>query len=257
MPTFTPDLKREYEDLFASAVIRPEHLAEVDRTVDRIFAQTAIQRYREVERATGVPAHVVGIIHVREASQNFNTHLHNGDPLSARTWHVPAGRPPHGNPPFTWTDSAADALTMPGQALDRWHDWTAGGLAYVLERFNGFGYRNRGIHSPYLWGYTTAYDRGLYVADGQFDPDAVNRNPGGMALLKRMLERGLISGAAVPAKPVKAPLRTEQAIAAFRKATLRLQTRLKDAGFDPGKLDGLYGDRTDKALQGYLRRFHP
>lgn len=257
--SYTPELKREYEDTFAGATVRAEHLAEVDRTVDRIFAQAAILRYRDVERATGVPAHAVGIIHVREASQNFNTHLHNGDPLTGRTWHVPAGRPPTGNPPFAWADSATDALTMPGQALDRWKDWSVGGIAWVLEKFNGFGYRNRGINSPYLWGYTTAYDRGLYVADGQFDPDAVNRNPGGMAMLKRMVERRLvdIDQHGTPAERPKPIRAVESAITASNKTTMRLQQRLDEAGFYRGEVDGDFGPRTRTALLAYLQLHHP
>jgi peptidoglycan hydrolase-like protein with peptidoglycan-binding domain len=86
----------------------------------------------------------------------------------------------------------------------------------------------------------------------------VNRNPGGMAMLKRMMERGLIAdGAGKKSKPIKPPRRVEQAIAAWRKSTLRLQGRLKDEGFDPGRLDGLYGKRTEDALRAYNRRHHP
>ena len=63
-----------------------------------------------------MPWYVVGLIHTMESSGNFAAHLHNGDPLSARTTHVPAGRPKAGAPPFTWEESATDALTMQGFA---------------------------------------------------------------------------------------------------------------------------------------------
>jgi lysozyme family protein len=42
----------------------------------------------------GIPWYVVAVIHNMEAGQNLRTHLHNGDSLTARTVHVPAGRPP-------------------------------------------------------------------------------------------------------------------------------------------------------------------
>ena len=55
-----------------------------------------------------------GVIHSLEAGLSFARHLHNGDPLSARTVQVPRGRPLADEPPFTWEQSAADALTMEG-----------------------------------------------------------------------------------------------------------------------------------------------
>ena len=61
---------------------------------------------------TPIPWYVIGFIHKMESDMNFGTHLHNGDPLTARTVHVPTGRPVNGNPPFTWEDSAADALQL-------------------------------------------------------------------------------------------------------------------------------------------------
>jgi lysozyme family protein len=140
-----------------------------------------------VENRIRIPAYVVGIIHSLEASMRFDRHLHNGDPLTDVTVHVPAGRPP-GTPPFEWIDSAIDALTM--HSLDKWTNWSIAGIAYVLERYNGFGYRLHHPHvkSPYLWSFTTIYSSGRYVADGQFSDTAVSRQCGGMALLKRMIE---------------------------------------------------------------------
>lgn len=256
---YSPALKREYEDRFARMEIRPNYASEVETVVDRIYRH--MDEYRAVEEATGVPAHVVGIIHIREGSGNFNTHLHNGDPLTGRTWHVPAGRPPNGNPPFSWVDSAIDALTMPGQALHEWTDWSIGGTAYALERFNGFGYRlyHSTVPSPYLWGATTEYTRGMYVADGQWDDEAVNRNPGGMAMLKRMQERGLLDdGKAAPAEEPPKPIRTvESAIKASNKTTIRLQQRLDEAGFYRGEIDGDLGPQTRTALLAYLELHHP
>jgi lysozyme family protein len=111
-PPLSQDLVDEYENLFARAAIRPEHQFEIDAVVTRIFDPLNLAQYQHVEARTGVPAYVVGIIHSLEASLSFTTHLHNGDPLTARTVHVPAGRPPTGNPPFQWFDSAIDALTM-------------------------------------------------------------------------------------------------------------------------------------------------
>src|SRR4051812_40453838 len=73
--------------------------------------------YGRVKDQINVPLLFIMPIHEREASLSFGTHLHNGDPLTARTKHVPAGRPKTGNPPFKWDESAVDALTQ--QKLDQ------------------------------------------------------------------------------------------------------------------------------------------
>src|SRR5215510_14384325 len=107
---FTSALRDEYNGLFAKIAIRPERRSQVSNIHARIIQPTARQRYDQVEAATKVPWFVVAIIHNLEASLRFDRHLHNGDPLTARTVHVPPGRPPDGAPPFTWQASAIDAL---------------------------------------------------------------------------------------------------------------------------------------------------
>src|SRR2546423_191902 len=115
MPTpidLTDVLSEEYEHLFATARIRPERQQEVTAAANRIMTPNILARYKVIEATTGVPAHVVGLIHQMEAGGRFTGHLHNGDPLSACTVQVPAGRPLTGGPSFTWEESAIDALTM-------------------------------------------------------------------------------------------------------------------------------------------------
>lgn len=186
--SFTDALSREYCETFARAGIRSERLDEVRRIADRIFNDAGMKRYQAVSVATGVPAHVVGIIHSLECGLDFHSHLHNGDPLTARTVQVPAGRPAAGQPPFAWEESAVDALTL--KKLQHWTDWSVAGIAYVLERYNGFGYRlyHPEVPSPYLWSGTAAYTAGKYVADGHWSATAVSRQCGGMALLRAMAE---------------------------------------------------------------------
>ena len=78
-----------------------------------------------------VPWHFVGILHSLEAACNFGCHLHNGDPLTHRTTHVPAGRPEHPDPPFAWWTSANDALV--GAHLNALHDWSLAGLSVAAR----------------------------------------------------------------------------------------------------------------------------
>lgn len=185
MPTFK-QLEAEYAGLWADIEIRADKLSAISATARKIIA--ARDRYGLIESATGVPWYVVGIIHAMEAGLRFDRHLHNGDPLTARTRLVPAGRPLAGKPPFTFEESACDALLMKG--LDKIEHWSVPRIAYELERYNGWGYRNfhRETLSPYLWSGTQHYRRGKYVADGKWSPTAVSQQSGAMALLKRLNE---------------------------------------------------------------------
>lgn len=179
------DLRAEYSRLWSSAELRVERLAPARKEVDTIRANAV--RYQEVA-ATLLPGpppwELIGVIHALESDCNFETHLHNGDPLSSWTTHVPKGRPESGTPPFKWEFSAEDALRL--ARWDRLTDWSTPGMLYVLERWNGWGYRryHPATPSPYLWAGTTVYRSGLYVADGTFDPLAVSKQVGGAALLR-------------------------------------------------------------------------
>lgn len=134
----------------------------------------------------------------------FDRHLHNGDRLTARTVHVPSGRPVEGEPPFTWEESAQDALTMHG--INEVEDWTLPRILYELESYNGWGYRLYHVHvkSPYLWSFSNHYTSGKYVADGTWSDTAASRQCGAAVIIRRLEERGDIEPFArkIPEGPV-------------------------------------------------------
>lgn len=178
----TPALREEYASLFASCETTKATIVRV--TWARIVSDRDV--YTLVgDTAGGMPWFVVGVLHMMEASGSFRTHLHNGDPLTERTVHVPRGRPATGTPPFSWHDSAVDALRF--ERFDAWHDWSLAGTLFRLETWNGIGYRkfHPDVLSPYLWAASNHYTRGKYVADGKFDPEAVSAQIGAAVLLKR------------------------------------------------------------------------
>lgn len=113
--TFTPVLQAEYERLFNSCILSSKNLASIENLNKQLIGNAT--RYQSVAEQLGIPWFFIAAIHNMEASQNFKAHLHNGDPLTARTVQVPAGRPKKGNPPFSWEDSAADALMMRGLSM--------------------------------------------------------------------------------------------------------------------------------------------
>ena len=187
----TSALRAEYQDLFDTCKVAENHEAEVGRIVGRIEANRS--RYETVGVPLGIPWHVVAVIHNMEASLAFTTHLHNGDPLTARTVHVPKGRPPQGDPPFPWEVSAADALRF--DEFDQWTDWTLPGTLYKLEGYNGWGYRRNhpAVFTPYLWSYSNHYTRGKYIADGKWSDTAVSQQCGAAVILRQMVEKGTIA----------------------------------------------------------------
>jgi len=182
----TEALREEYQSIFDTCQVKPDRAAEVGRLVSSLLARRA--RYEAVEAATGVPWQMVAVIHNMESSQRFTGHLHNGDPLTARTVRIPPGRPASGEPPFSWEDSAADALDRFGE----WDEWTVPGILFCLEGYNGWGYRrfHPEVKSPYLWSGSNHYTSGKYTSDGVWSATAVSAQCGAATLLRRMAELG-------------------------------------------------------------------
>ncbi|HLY91318.1 MAG TPA: hypothetical protein VKQ27_20200 [Acetobacteraceae bacterium] len=169
---------------------------------DKILPNKA--QYQRVEAEIGVPWEMVACLSLRESDCDMRTHLHNGDPLSRRTYHVPAGRPKKGEPPFKWFESAIDALTMPPHSLADVKVWSIERQLYEMERYNGLGYIRHNENSPYVWSWTTEQERGKFVADGRFSGSAWDTQPGCAAILKVLAEA---------APEVKARHRVRQATA--------------------------------------------
>ena len=187
------DVAGEYFRLFGSAIISPRRVGEVDGIVTQIFAHQA--RYEAVEATSGVPWYVVALIHNLECSLKFNQHLHNGDALNRKTYNDPAGRPPGWDGTGTWEESALDALRY--DRLTQYTDWDIARICYTFELYNGWGYRGKSIHSPYLWAGCQHYTAGKYIRDHVYDASAVSEQLGSAVILKRMTERHLIALRAV------------------------------------------------------------
>lgn len=181
----------DYAELWASKVIKEEDqvkaLADKIRKGQSRYEVVAEAAAKAIPNGSICPWQVIGIIHCLECSLSWTKHLHNGDPLSARTIHVPAGRPRRGEPPFTWEQSAIDAIRMI-DFNNADYDWSK--IPFVLkklEEYNGTGYQGRGIYSPYLWSFTNHYTKGKYAADGEYDPNLVSKQIGAAPLLSLLL----------------------------------------------------------------------
>ena len=155
----------------------------------------AKDRYRAVGDPLGIPWVWIGCVHQLEGCLDFTTHLHNGDSLSARTVHVPAGRPTappvNGSLPYSWEESARDALTLKGLQGFK-SSWNVPFMLYQWERFNGFGYRlyHPETKSPYVWAGSNHYTKGKYIADGTWGAEHVSKQIGTAVLLRCLIEAG-------------------------------------------------------------------
>lgn len=165
----------------AARIIRGPAFAAVAK---RLVDPAAKAHYVSVAAKTGVPWPFIAVAHERESSQDWRGSLAQGDPWNRVSTHVPKNRGPF----QSWEDAAVDALVNCAPFAARNKDWSIGGLLVMLEEYNGLGYANRGIASPYIWSGTDQYHGGKYVRDGVFDPHAYDQQLGCAGLLKAMME---------------------------------------------------------------------
>lgn len=157
-----------YLKQWSNMVVDKDHERELIKAAQKIVANK--NRYVAIEYSTHIPWQMIAAIHWRESSLNFNTCLHNGDPLPGPTRNVPRGRGPF----ETWEAAAIDALRFDGLDLYKTvESWTLVDMLKKLESYNGFGYRKRGLPSCYLWSCTNVcHEKGRYTYDGFFDVNA-------------------------------------------------------------------------------------
>jgi lysozyme family protein len=169
-------------------------IPEFDSSSKKLVAARAKPRYQKISQAVWGTEKwwgVVGVIHLREGGGNFTTYLGNGQSLSRVTTLVPNGRGPflnHPNDPpgeDAFYRGALDAL-IDVQGANHWDMSSVGAILTNTEQTNGFGYFNKGLASPYVWGGTNQQQRGKYVSDGVFDPNAFDIQLGTAGLLRYM-----------------------------------------------------------------------
>jgi lysozyme family protein len=173
------------------AVPNTRHRAQTAAIVNRILLHRP--RYEAVDRSSAVPWYVIAALHNMESGGSFRHHLHEGSPLSGRTRWIPKGHPKTGAPPFTWEESATDALRYDNLAAVDWRYLTH--TLYAAERYNGTGYLRyrKTVPSPYLWAGTSIYLRGKYVSDGKWSSTAISGQIGVAAIWKELESRRILN----------------------------------------------------------------
>lgn len=150
--------------------------------------QTNKARYESVAEKTDMPPELIAALHWRESTGNFGTYLHQGDPLGQ-----PAKRIPYNIPVFNdWESAAIHAINLKKGIQQRFGITKATGqtdpaaLSTYAEYYNGKGYFNKNRPSPYVFSGTSSYQGGKYVADGKYDPNAVDRQLGVYSMLSNL-----------------------------------------------------------------------
>lgn len=192
------ELAPEYLGMWASMKMREERDAECVRACQHL--QQFRDRYDVIAREFGMPWQVVAVLDQMESGGGCHAHLHNGDPLISRTRNVPAGRPVNGKPPFTWEESARDALQY--DKVRSIEKWDVPRTLWFLEQYNGWGYRMRGVPSAYLWAGSNQYLKGRFVQDGVWNSESVSKQIGCAPLLRGL---GWTGENAVSEQPFKGP----------------------------------------------------
>lgn len=172
----------DYQAMWNSMEIHPQHLAVIDATAKRLFASKT--KFQELSVLTHVPWDVIAVIKERECGVDslFDRNIANGQRWDERTTIVPKGRGPF----KSWIAAGYDALVNCAPYASKWKNWTIGGTLTLLEEYNGEGYWEHGWANPYLWSYSNHYVRGKYASDGRYAPGLVDQEIGCAPLIARL-----------------------------------------------------------------------
>ena len=262
-PTAPTNMWSPYDEVYDKHAAKVDHvkvtmserqMRDVRRFQDHY--ETNKGRYEAVARQTNIPPKLIAALHWRESSGNFNTYLHQGDPLGR-----PAVNIPNDIPVFhVWEDSAVHALNMKRSLRDQTgltaESTDAVAQATFAEAYNGLGYHYTDRPSPYVYAGTSGYTSGKYVADGRYSAQAVDQQNGVMPLLGSI--GGLDTNQDMSPRKISKEdywLRVVRGdkmirIGARGNEVEMLQQRLKALGFDI-ESDGDFGNGTDYAVRQF------
>ena len=210
-------------------------------------------RYQSVAAKANMPAKLIAALHWRESTGNFNTYLHQGDPLGR-----PAVNWPNNIPVFhKWEDAAVHALNMKRYNQNELNltqnSTNIDSIATYAESYNGLGYHNRNKPSPYVYSGSSAYVAGKYVADGRYDSQHVDQQVGVVPLMGSI--NGLTSSNDLSPREITKEDLWDRVVSgqkilkrgAHGREVTVMQEHLKDLGYLES-VDGDFGPGTERAI---------
>jgi lysozyme family protein len=174
-------LRPEYTALLAR--MRITRGAAVDSVAHKLIRLIDAGHYDIGCKVTGVPVIIAAASFEREAASNFNLNPAQGAPLHQRSTIIP-----HNGPFVTWTQAQIAAYAIDGMDKVGAANWSWPLACYYMERFNGFGPRNHGRHTGYLWSGSNIYTGGKYIADGVWSASTADQQLGVIPIMKRIVE---------------------------------------------------------------------
>ena len=239
-------LQSEYLDLLGRLKITRE--ADARTAAGRIIK--LMPRYKVISAKTGVPAVWIAAINERESGSSTACFLGNGQRLTRVTTIVPKGLGPW----TTFEDGCVCALSY--DHITDIKDWTWAQFCYAAEAWNGFGPRNHGKRTGYLYSGTDLYTGGKYISDGVWNPDFFDPQLGVIPVALALI--ALDPSLALPGWPANNPWPSASASAAVPPGhdggdhgTVWLQdslNKLANAGLID---DGSYGRKTAGAVRAF------
>jgi len=255
-------LAPDYVSSLAIMKIDPARERELMARAELILASARrhADEWAEVKAVTGVPL-LWGIASFeRECDCNYACSPAQGDRWDRKSINVPRDLGPY----RSWGESAVAAYRIDHLDQVGADNWTWTRALYEGELFNGFGPRNHGRHSGYLWSWSSVYTGGKYVADGEWDPSAHDKQcgmvPMMVALLRLDSSLALADGLPVPAveapsivpAPAPVPIGMGGRVGLAGVDTAWLQKQLNRLGEQPPLIvDGSYGRATRRAVAAF------
>lgn len=251
-------LRDEYERRVAALKITRG--PEAERRARQLLGRPEVMtNFEPVEQTLKIPMVWMICSFERESGMNFRTSPAQGDPWNRVSTHVPAGVGPF----RSFTDAAIWSYKHDG--LDRNSaPWTWSYMMWAWEKFNGFGPRDHGRVSGYVFSGTDQYDPpsgrgGKYVADRQWSSSTVDTQLGCVPLAvclahlePRLMVPGFPSGPIVLPEPV-AITPTPVGVGGGPRGAAWIQhvlNELRVAG-TPLVEDGSYGRMTRTAVRDF------
>lgn len=254
MPHPFVELRPEYERLLATMVV--ERTSAVSAAADKIIRN--FQRYGDASVATAVPSSFIGTLDLRESDCDPRAGLGQGDPWSQVSRNVPRGKGPW----RSWTEAAIFYIHY-DHLDDTTQPWSMAYACWKGEAWNGFGPRNHGIFTGYLWGGSNHYRCGKYVSDGVWDGNHVDTQLGIIPVICEITRRypSIAIGSAILPSTDAPPLVPQQLPGALGELTgvSWIQSALNTwmahtfaaADYDVLAVDGNYGRRTRETVRAF------
>jgi len=123
--------------------------------------------YDQISLATQIPPELIFALHYRESNCDITKSIADGK--------VPI---------VDFVGDAINVLKQRGSNIPS--TWDLASALDFAEKYNGLGYRNYGILSPYLFAGTNLYQKGKFIDDNVFDPNAVDKQLGVAVLLSEL-----------------------------------------------------------------------